>query len=305
MILSTSTLLVFLLGVMNGTTLLASRFSVGQYSTSNYLTIRLAIASVAYAVLVWFTQKDKLRFFPKSRKFWIGSGFVGFLSGISMNAIIMAMQYISSGLNSILMTISPALTVLMAHFMLNDERLSFKKIIGIVLALAGVVFMMASGESGLPNIDIVNPLGYILSLIGIVVSSYSSILIRKNLAEFDAVHVATVRNFGTLVVSLLLSFLVFGFDFTRVNSMGISALFYAAFVGTFAAHLLNVHINQKYGATTISMTTYIIPVVSNIGGAILLDEEITWVTVLGMIFIIGGIFVMNNVLGENETTEQA
>ncbi len=301
MILSTSTILVFLLGLMNGTTLLASRFSVGQYSTSNYLTIRLAIASVVYAVLVWFTQKDKLRFFPKSKKFWIGSLFVGFLTGISMNAIIMAMQYISSGLNSILMTITPALTVLMAHFMLNDERLSFKKIIGIVLALAGVFFMMASGESGLPNIDVVNPLGYVLSLIGIVVSSYSSIVIRKKLAEFDAVHVATVRNFGTLVVSVLLSLLIFGFDFSRVNSIGVGVLLYAAVVGTFAAHLLNVHINQKYGATTISVTNYIIPIVSNIGGVILLDEEITWVTSLGMLLIIGGIFVMNNVLGDNET----
>jgi len=301
LILSTSTILVFLLGLMNGTTLLASRFSVGQYSTSNYLTIRLAIASVVYAVLVWFTQKDKLRFFPKSKKFWIGSLFVGFLTGISMNAIIMAMQYISSGLNSILMTITPALTVLMAHFMLNDERLSFKKIIGIVLALAGVFFMMASGESGLPNIDVVNPLGYVLSLIGIVVSSYSSIVIRKKLAEFDAVHVATVRNFGTLVVSVLLSLLIFGFDFSRVNSIGVGVLLYAAVVGTFAAHLLNVHINQKYGATTISVTNYIIPIVSNIGGVILLDEEITWVTSLGMLLIIGGIFVMNNVLGDNET----
>ncbi len=298
---SNSILLVFLLGLMNGTTLLASRFSVGQYSTSNYLTIRLTIASVGYAILLWFTQKDKLSFFPKSKKFWVGSIFVGFLSGISMNTIIMAMQYISSGLNSILMTIGPALTVLLAHFLLNDEQLSIKKIVGIVLALSGVVFMIISGESGLPDIEHVNPLGYILSLSGIVVSSYSSIFIRKQLAEFEAVHVATVRNFVTLVVSSLLSLLFFGFDFSRVNPMGIAALIYAALVGTFAAHLLNIYINQKYGATTISMTTYVIPIVSNIGGVVLLGEQITWVTVLGMVLIIGGIFVMNNILSRNET----
>jgi drug/metabolite transporter (DMT)-like permease len=83
--------------------------------------------------------------------------------------------------------------------------------------------------------------------------------------------------------------------------MRITALIYAAVVGTFAAHLLNIYINQKYGATTISLTTYIIPIVSNIGGVALLGEQITWVTVLGMALIIGGIFVMNNVLGDNDT----
>ena len=298
------TILVVLLGVMNGTTLLASRFSVGQYSTSNYLTVRLAIASLCYGVVVWMNRKKGESIFPTSLHFWFGSILVGLLTAFSMNTIIMAMNYISSGLNSVLLAFGPAVTVLFAHFLLTDERLTLGKIFGIILALLGVVLVVLSGESGLPEIEEANSLGYILSISGITVSGFSSVYVRKHLADFDTVHVATVRNLVALVVSTLLSFFVFGFDFSGVNPMGYAVLLYAALIGTFASHLLNVHINQKYGATIVSMTTYIIPIVSILGGAILLDEVITVRTLLGMALIIIGVLAVNDVIRLKKKAEE-
>jgi drug/metabolite transporter (DMT)-like permease len=52
------------------------------------------------------------------------------------------------------------------------------------------------------------------------------------------------------------------------------------------------------------MTTYIIPIVSILGGAILLDEVITVRTLLGMALIIIGILAVNDVIRFKKKAEE-
>ena len=57
-----------------------------------------------------------------------------------MTAIVMSLQYQSSGVTSMLITTGPAVTVFLAHFFLPDETLTRRKIVGTVLSLAGTFF---------------------------------------------------------------------------------------------------------------------------------------------------------------------
>jgi len=149
------------------------------------------------------------------------------------------------------------------------------------------------GESGLPDIGQANPLGYILILGAMFFGSGMTIYVRKYLQEYDSFDVASIRMIVASLVVMPLSLLFVGFDLQSVNGQGVFVLGYAALVGTFSGMLLVVYNIKRFGATAAAMTAYVIPVVASIGGVLILGEKITAVMLIGMVFILLGIMIIN------------
>jgi drug/metabolite transporter (DMT)-like permease len=210
-----------------------------------------------------------------------------------MTALVSSLQFQSSGVTSVLITTGPALTVLMAHFLLPDEALTWRKGLGVLIALSGAVFLAVRGESGLPDIERANPIGYFLVLGAMVSASVSTIYARKTMRDLDTFDVASVRMWVAALAIVPLSLIVTDLDFNRVNGQGYGALLYAALVGTFVGMMLAFHNIQRFGATASAVTAYIIPIVATLGGVLLLGETITTSMVLGMGLILGGVAMIN------------
>ena len=64
-----------------------------------------------------------------------------------------ALQYASAGFIGLTTALIPLFTALLAHFALENERLSPMKVGGLVLGFAGVGALLGSGESGLVSGD--------------------------------------------------------------------------------------------------------------------------------------------------------
>lgn len=281
---------IILLGFCYGSTLIASRFSVGQYEPTTYIGLRMVIASVAHLLVYWLISGRRL---PRDIELWKRAGFMGAIgTAIPMTSIVSSLQYQSSGVTSLLLTTVPALTVILAHFALPDESLSIRKSIGVTLALGGAIMLAISGENGLPDMAEAVPTGYILVGIAIVFSAVMTIYARKYLKGYDAFDVASIRMFSASVVIMPFSLLTVGFDLTAVTGEGYFALFYAAIIGTFAGLLLSFYTIKRFGATPATMTSYIIPIVAGIGGVIILGEEFTTTMLVGMIVIVSGIALL-------------
>ena len=90
-----------------------------------------------------------------------------------------------------------------------------------------------------------------------------------------------------------LSLALVGFDLSAVTASGYVALLYASAAGTFGGLMLFLWVNQRFGATAASLTSYVLPVVAALGGVLFLGEAITPVMLAGMALIIGGIATLN------------
>ncbi len=283
---------VTMVGFMFGSTLVASRFSVGQFAPTTYLGLRLCIASLAHLFLyATFAQRFS---WPKDRTLWQHASLLGVLgTAVPMTFIVSSLQYLSSGMASILITTGPAITVVMAHFFLADEQLNRGKLVGVTLALGGAVMLTLSGESGITDVGKADPRGYVMLLTAVVLSNAAAIYIRKYLNGYSVYDVASIRMFVAALFVMPLSLLFVGFDLSRVTSTGYMALVYAALVGTFGGLLFTVFNIKRFGATAAAMTAYTIPPISVILGALLLDETITAVMILGMLLIIAGVVMIN------------
>jgi drug/metabolite transporter (DMT)-like permease len=210
-----------------------------------------------------------------------------------MTCIVSSLQYQSSGVAAILLTSGPAVTVLMAHFFLADERLTGRKGVGILLALAGALLLAVRGESGLPGIRQASPIGYGLVLLAVLCASGMNVYARKYMSHFDAFEVASIRMFSAALAVFPLSALLIGIDLRAVNGQGYAALAYAALVGTFFGMLLAFYNVKRFGATASAMTLYVIPVVAGVGGVLLLDEQFSIGMLFGMGLIGVGIALIN------------
>jgi len=280
------------LGILFGTTLIASRFSVGQFEPSTYIALRLILASLGYICIYLFSVRG--RKWPTDRNLWRHGALLGvFGTAVPMNFIVMSLQYQSSGMTSILITLAPAITVVMAHFFLPEEPLTGRKIVGIAMALSGALLLVLLGETGLADISQSSSIGYVLVFTAMVCGSATTVYARKFMKDLDTIQVASVRIFVAALVVIPYSALVAGFDLSRVDQQGYLALGWASLAGTFLAMMIAFYNIQRFGATAAAMTAYVIPVVASIGGYLLLDEQITKGMLAGMSLIVIGIAIIN------------
>ncbi|MCA9962765.1 MAG: DMT family transporter [Anaerolineales bacterium] len=282
---------IVLLGFMYGSTLVASRFSVGQFAPATYIGLRLSLAALAHATIYQFSAN---RAWSRDRNVWQHALLLGVIgTAVPMTSIVTALTYLSSGMASILITINPAITVLLAHFFLHDEKLNTRKIVGIVLALSGTALLTVRGETGLADVAKANPIGYILMFTSILLGSSSTVYARKYMRTFDAFDVASIRMLAAALAVMPLSLLLVGFDLTAVTSTGYGALGYASLMGTFGGMMLAFYIIKRFGATASAMTAYVVPIITNIGGILLLGETFTVGMLWGALLIVVGIFILN------------
>lgn len=280
-----------LLAIFFGTTLVASRFSVGQFAPLTYVGLRLLIASLCYVVIYTLSSRRSL---PRDRRVWLHSPILGvFSTALPMTFIVSSLQYQSSGVTALLLTVGPAVTVIMAHFWLSDEKLTPRKTLGVSLAVGGAGLLVILGETGLPDVSRANPTGYFLVLTAMVIASAMTIYARKYMSDLDWFEVGSVRMWTAAIVMIPLSLLIAGFDLSNVNAQGYMALLYAALIGTFAGMMLAFYNVKRFGATAAAMTANLIPIVAIIGGALFLGETITTGMIFGMILILSGLAILN------------
>lgn len=283
---------IVLLGSIYGTTLMASRFSVGQFDPISYIALRLSIASLGYLLMYAFSFQG--RSWPKDRQLWKHASLLGvFGTAIPMAFIVISLQYQSSGLTAVLITTSPAITVLLAHYFLPDEPLTRRKIVGIALALLGALLLALLGESGIPDVTRANPAAYLLVMTAMLFGSIMIVYARKYMRALSSFDVGAVRNISAALVVLPISLFIVGIDLSQVTLSGYLALGWASIVGTLIGMFLEFYIIKRFSATTTAMTAYIIPIVAGIGGVLLLHETFTSGMLLGALLIILGIASLN------------
>jgi drug/metabolite transporter (DMT)-like permease len=280
-----------LLGVLYGVNLVASRFATGQFEPLVYVSLRVAIASLLY--LGAYPIRPNLKF-PTSRRLWLHSGVFGIIGiAIPMTCFVMALQYLSSGVVSLFQTLSPAMTIVLAHFFLSDERMNNYKVIGVIIAFSGALALFATGETGLAEFVRADWRGYALVVVAVLGLSASGVYGSKFLRDDPNYDVSTIRILVVAAILISAAGLTIGYDLSAVRVSGYLALMFGGVFGSFLAVLLNFYIIKRFGATAVSQSTYITPIVAILVGALLLDEIVTSIMILGMIMMFAGLTIIN------------
>lgn len=280
-----------LLSLFWGTNIVASRYGIDEFDPYAFIALRLGIATIFF-LLIFLLQRRRLPTDPALITHAAFSGVIGV--AIPMTLFILSLQYQSAGMTSIFVTTSPAVMAVAAHLFLPDEKLSGAKAAGVLLALAGSVFLVLRGETGLAGVGQASIIGFVLIMIGLCADVGNAIFVRRRMRSMDPAAVTGVRLLTGTLVTTLVALLVGDFSVAAVSPAGYFTLFYAALVGALGGQFLAFAITRRFGATAFSLTAYLIPVVATTFGVLLLGEIVTWGMAVGVVCIGGGIYLINH-----------
>ena len=225
---------------------------------------------------------------PHARADWLLLAVTGILSfGLNYGLVFWGEQYISSGLAALLQSTLPAFGLVFAHFHLPAERLSWTRIVGVVLGVCGVAVVFSNqlaiaGRQALA--------GCVALILSAAFAAYSNVLVKAYARNLNpAITTAGQMLFGLLLllaVGLPLEGNPLRFHWTR---MAVIALLYLAIVGSVIAFLLYYWLVQNMDVTKSMLIALVTPVVAVILGMIVLNEEFGWRTLAGGAMIISGI----------------
>lgn len=271
------------LGALWGTSYLFIKVTVSEVPALTLVAGRLIVA----AAIMWILLLLRGQTVPRSRRIWTAFGVMGLLSGaIPYWLISWGEQYISSGLASLLQATMPIFTILLAHWLSNDERLTWLKGIGVIAGFAGVgVLMMPDLRQGLQA----NLLGQ-MAIIGSSVCYATATLFARVHLRGQSPVVATMGQLTTGALLTVPACLVLEPPVhLRVSWAALACWLALAILGTVIAYIIYYALIERTSATFVSMVTYIIPVNGLILGAVVLGEPLSATVVAGLALILLGI----------------
>lgn len=199
-------------------------------------------------------------------------------------------KYTTAGRSSVLINVNPFLIAILAHFFIPNDRLTIRKIIGLVLAFFGVFIVFSD------RIDVTEPhlLGDVIMLTSgflfSVLTIYTKKLMQRNVGVYKILLWQMV--FG------LVPFFGFSLIFERnanyeMSPILIIALLYQGGLVASIAFIVWTTLLSRHSASRISAFLFATPLFGIGLSAIILHEAITVFLVVGAILVATGIYIVN------------
>ena len=242
------------------------------------------------AIAIWIIAL--LRGWPLPPKaFWMPCLIMGLLNNvIPFSLIAWGQTTIESGLTSILNGATAIFGILLASLFFADERLTPRKLIGVILGFIGVI--IAIGIDSLRNFDIRSMAQ--ISVLGATVSyAFGGVWARKKLKGLPAHASALGMLTGASVIMLPLAIWVDGAPSFDLMSQTWAAIAYIALLATTGAYLLYYRVLAFAGSGNLMLVTLSIPPVSILLGAWVLKETVAPSSILGFIVIALGMIILD------------
>ena len=266
-----------------GSSFLLTDRSLLFFSPEEVVTYRLTIGALSMLLISLIYSKSLFVSFRP----WFHFAIYAVVGNILPYLLISTGQMsITSGMAGLLMAVMPLVTLVLAHFLLSNDKLNIFKLIGFVFGISGVLFILSPSINNGSN----STIGILLVLAA--ACSYSiNTIIAARLSSYDPIVTSTC----VLILASVLSFLIWpetlSISFTEIPFLsGFSLILLGVLPTGIAAYIYFIIINSA-GATFLANINYLIPVVAFFLGAILLGEEILLQNIIALIFIISGIFI--------------
>lgn len=205
-----------------------------------------------------------------------------------------ALQYTLATNVSLLTSMSPLLTAILLAALYKNQKLGIGTWIGSLLAIMGVGCVVFNSSTDFQ----IRPLGDILSLAAALSWAVYSLILRRISAGYDVWFITRKTFFYGLVTSVpFLLFEPWPEHFGQVMSRGdvIGNLLFLGLGASFFAYLMWAQSVRVIGALRANNYMYFQSIITLIVSYFVLNEPITIVGVAGIVLIVGGLWVGDNI----------
>lgn len=247
-----------------------------------------ALFGLLFGIVVILIQRVQ---WPRSFRVWFPLLLLGLTNvAIPFFLISWGEKTIDSAVASILDATVPLFTILIAHYLLRDDKITWPKVLGLLTGFAGVVVLMSKD---LVNASTSSLLGQAAVILASAFYAVSSVYVRKTTEDTPGI----LRSAGPLVsASGVMWLATFLFESpVKMPQLGITwiALLWLGIFGSGLAFVMAYYLIHEIGPTRTTMVTYLFPLGGVILGVTFLHEQLTWQLVTGALLIIVSLAVAN------------
>lgn len=261
--------------------------AVGVRELPSFTLVWLRVSVAAAALILALRALGQP--LPRSLRIWAAFFGMALLNNVVPFVLIVWGQHrIASGLASILNATTPLFTVLVAHFVTQDEKLTRLKMAGLVTGFAGVVFMI--GPDILTGLR-AGGLAQLACLAAALSYALAGIFGRRfrRWGVAPLVTAAGQTSASTLILLPLMLLVDRPWTLSAPHASTWGAVAGIGLLSTALAYVLYFRILATAGATNLLLVTFLIPVSAILLGVLVLGENLLVRQIIGMAVIALGL----------------
>jgi drug/metabolite transporter (DMT)-like permease len=283
-----------LVSIIYGVTFTIAKDVMPKYVDAfGFIVMRVGGSVILFWLLSFFGPKEKIAKadFPRiiaAALFGVALNMLTFFKGLS---------YTSPIMGAVLMVTTPMIVLVLSAFIMK-ERMENRKIVGIILGLAGTTTLILYGKSvvNAPNAS----LGNLLVFINAVSYGFYLVIVKKLMDKYNAfTFVKWIYTFGFLMV------LPFGwseFQAIAFEQLPTDIFWKIGFVvvfSTFLTYLLNLISMRELKPTTVAVFIYLQPLFATIFAVSLGKDDLSVVKLISAVLIFVGVYLVTQKASPN------
>lgn len=279
-----------LLALLWGASFLSIRIALNEIPVVTTVLHRTFWAMLVLWAVVWWMRIP----IPGDPRVWFSFLVMGILNNvIPFGLMSWGQLYIETGLTSILNAATAVFGVITAAMLFSDERLTLRRLIGVLLGFAGVVTVIGFRE--LAQFDLRSAAQWAV-LGGAVSYGFASSWGRARLGDLPPQLAAAGMLTGSTAVLLPAALFIDGEINLALMPVTWFAIAYYAIFATALAYLLYYRVLAMAGSGNLMLVTLLIPPVAILLGAFVLGEDLHARAYLGFAILAVGLLILNGTL---------
>lgn len=263
--------------------------AVKELPTLTLVFLRVAGAAILLHLVLLSTSNR----IPMSGKVWLAFFGIGLLNNvIPFSLIVWGQSHIASGLAAILNATTPMTTAIVAHIFTSDEKLTPRRLAGVLVGFAGVAVMLGPELLGDFTTSLMAKIAILLAALSY---GFSGVFGRR----FKHMGVSPIQTAAGQLTASSIMILPLAFAIDHPLSLPLPSLqvwfAVAGFIvlSTALAYIIFFRILATAGANNLSLVTFLIPVSAILLGILFLGETLEIKQLGGMALIGVGLAIID------------
>ena len=260
-----------------------------KIASNTYTPMAIAFGRIFFAALVMvlycWMKGIKIDAFGEHWKMYASIGLVNLI--LPFFFISFGIVKVQSNMAAILMSTAPIFATILGQLFIQDEKINFLKLLGIVIGFLGIVYLFSDDL-------LINQSNFLYALI-IILGPFCYTL--GGLFSLKLKHVKNETLTSSILVWAVIMLLPVLFIVENPTELRPSwsstiSLFYLGVVATAIAWLMRFYILKNNGLVFQSQVAYIIPIFGLIFGYLFLGEKITYKIVVALVAVLISTFLI-------------
>jgi drug/metabolite transporter (DMT)-like permease len=214
---------------------------------------------------------------------------LGVIFYVQLSLFYLGLSRTTASHGTLIANILPFVVLVLAHFFIKEERISTKKVVGLVFGFCGVLLLL--GDAGHMEQEVLR--GDLFVLAAVMIWGGNAIYTKRIIGSFHPIQI-TLYPLAVAAPLFLVTALFFDQEMVRyVDASILGAMAYQTFVTASFGLIGWMMMIKRYGATTLHSFIFIMPISGVFFGVLILGEPLTKNLIGSILLVTVGLIVVN------------